>query len=1303
MPRDTLDRFRPLFRDWSDAPAALHRQWINFVLAELLEWRECFVQGPSLPPALDLVVPEHGSTVRPDFAFKATDGVGFGLLGMILSPGVQPSARVPGDRWPASPADRMAMLLRQKEVPIGLVTDGRWWSLVWAPASGVTSVATWDGAIWLEERDTLTAFRCLVERRRFLGVPDDQTLPQLLSAGLEAQEEITETLGRQVRQAVEMLVEAIGRAAGVGETTHDLLASVGPAEVYHGAVTVMMRLIFLLFAEERLLLPADHDLYSNSYSAGGLVDGLREAANLSGEEALEHRTAAWHRLLTLFRGIHSGIAHDQLRLPAYGGVVFDPDRHPWLEGRPSVALDPSEVRVLPIDDRTVLHALEAIQYVRIRGERRRLTFQTLDVEQIGYVYEGLLGYDAQRSVEPVVGLVGKEGEEAEVAIASLDKLIKNLASLEELTGLSRRRLDQALSPIAEHHEERERLLRAAGADEALVERLLPIFGLIRRDLRGLPVLIRPGGLYVTVSPRRRLSGTHYTPRELAERVVVGALEALVYSPGPLESADRKKWSLKASSQILRLRVADIAMGSGAFLVAACRYLGDRLVEAWAAEGNVAAVERLEQSHEPNVGIDGDPVIVDARRLIIEHCLYGGDINEMAVEMAKLSLWLVSLSRERPFSFLDDRLVCGDSIIGLTSTEQLETMHLDPRRARERAGERGFDLWGTVRSTLEGAEKLRRAISAHPLRDVRDTQEKARMLAQTQELTQPLSTIADALVGASMASSGSQEVDIELLQVASRASAALRQDDPLRQSDQLAELTATAAYQLDTDRPPGAFERKPTHWPLAFPEVFAAGGFDAVIGNPPFLGGKRISGALGGAYREFLVRTVAGGVRGNADLVAYFALVAHAILNSGGQAGLISTNTLAQGDTREVGLDRLTESGISIRAAVKSAKWPTRTVNLEYAVIWTSRQPAARGVEAVLDGLPVRQITSSLDSAGRVQGAPFRLVANAGLAFIGSFVLGLGFIVKPEEAQALIQQDPRNRDVLFPYLNGEDLNQRSDGGTTRWIINFHDWPLEHAQEYPDCLEIVRLRVKPQRDLLPDYKARVRSAWWRYEYEARPLYSAIRTMRRVLVIARISKTASPIFVATGMVMNEKTVAFAYDDDGYAALLSSSFHQAWAIAHSSTLRADLQYTPTDCFETFVRPTVTDAMRTAGEALTSSRTRIMRDRQLGLTSLYNLVHDRAVTDVLVDEIRRIHIAIDTATAAAYDWSDLVLNHDFYDTHQGRRFTVSKAARTELLDRLTELNHKVHDEEEARGISRAAGPGRRARSRIATQPELLR
>src|SRR5690606_5675116 len=129
---------------------------------------------------------------------------------------------------------------------------------------------------------------------------------------------------------------------------------------------------------------------------------------------------------------------------------------------------------------------------------------------------------------------------------------------------------------------------------------------------------------------------------------------------------------------------------------------------------------------------------------------------------------------------------------------------------------------------------------------------------------------------------------------------------------------------------------------------------------------------------------------------------------------------------------------------------------------------------------------------------------------GLFRSGIGFVIEPEEAEELKREDPRNAEVLFPYLNGQDLNSSPAHEASRWAINFFDWPLERARRYPKCLAIVEERVKPHRDGLKN-KPRVKENWWRYEYEGKELYEALTPLSRALVIARVSKTVQPVFVS------------------------------------------------------------------------------------------------------------------------------------------------------------------------------------------------
>lgn len=278
----------------------------------------------------------------------------------------------------------------------------------------------------------------------------------------------------------------------------------------------------------------------------------------------------------------------------------------------------------------------------------------------------------------------------------------------------------------------------------------------------------------------------------------------------------------------------------------------------------------------------------------------------------------------------------------------------------------------------------------------------------------------------------------------------------------------------------------------------------------------------------------------------------------------------------------------------------------------------------------------------------------------------------------------NRDVLFPYLTGKDLNDHPEQAASRWAINFFDWPIERAQLYSECFGIVEREVKPGRMMIN--RTRNRERWWIYA-ETRPgMYGAISGLGRVLVIAQVSKTIQPAFVSSNQVLSHKTVVFRYDDDAHFGLLTSAFHWWWALTHTATMRSDPSYSPSDVFVTFAQPNpeAGRAWNEIGEVarkLNAFRAELMIRTQLGLTKIYNQIHDRDEHDPEIVRLRELHTDLDHAVRDAYDWSDLELNHHHWETPQGMRFTVSPEAKDELLDRLLELNHERYAAEVAAGL----------------------
>jgi hypothetical protein len=1246
--------------------------WVDVVLRDVLGWGERYRTDPS-------GVGFTGKAHSPNYAVTSAPtgalvhGGTIGALVMVVVP--VDSLREPlADGWAATPIDRMEELLRTGAVPIGVVTDGRWWAIVSAREKTMVASGIVDAQTWIEEPLTRNAFVELLRPLRLIGGKPEDRLTELFAESVTAAEEITEALGVQVRRAVELLVQALSEA-GLDTSRRGEPDPLPPnrAEVYEAAVSVMMRVVFLLFAEERGLLPQSQ-LFSFGYGTSDELDELDRRFRDDGAETLDATHLTWHRLLATSQALYRGASFEDLRLPSYGGSLFDPDRYPFLTARGERG-----TLAITISDRVMVEVLRSVQMAQLRGQpAQRISFRDIDVEQIGYIYEGLLGYSSVEVDELTVGLIGSSGEEPEMTLSELEQLAATnrtdnklaeaiLASVARTQPAAKPPTKGALAKAIRSSgeiEDAERALRAVTTDETLRARLRPFIGIIRRDLRNRPHVVQPGGVLVVETPSRATAGAHYTPRKLAEEVVLYALQPLVYAPGPHDTADEQAWRPVSSDRILDLKVADIACGSGAFLVAAARYLAARLVEAW---------------HRERVAI-GTPheLRTKAIREVVATCLYGADINAMAVEMCKLSLWLVSLDPKLPFSFVDDKLLHGNSLLGLTNRRQLEALQIAPSQT---SADRLFDLGERgeiirhldVSGVLTKAANLRRRLATEVNDDdpQRSATTKRRQWREYQEFTAQLSDLADAVVAAGLRLGGKPGKALteayENLRIAvGRAYPEDGREPDRTMLDGILREGLTPAVPTDYER------WQPLHWILAVPDVMEHDGFDAIVGNPPFRGGQKLTGDFGTNVRDWLVNVIARGCRGSADVVAYFFLRAFSLLTPKGNLGLIGTNTLGQGDTRQVGLEQLQGAGFTITRSVQSMPWPTQGAHLEIALLWGTRGPAPTHVPRNANGLLVRRISTLLEPAGRVAGDPVRLSENLGLAFNGCYVLGMGFIVEPKEAMSWITADRRNAEVLHPYLTGEDLNSRPDLSASRWVIDFNDRPEAVAAHYILPFARVLERVKPER--MANRRQIRRERWWQFGERAPRMRAAISSLHEVIVIAQVSRTLIPLRVQRDQVFSLMLVVFATESFADEAVLSSGLHQMWVARHGSAMRSDPRYTPSDVFLTFPRPEAGGRLTEVGKALDVERREIMLRRDLGLTKLYNLVNDPDIADSAdtdVARLRQIHVGLDEAVMAAYGWSDVRLDHGFHTYRQLTRWTISPYARVEVFDRLLEENRR--------------------------------
>jgi len=1292
-------RLRSAYEEWRDAVDGddddrdkLHTAWIDEVLRTALEADDQLMKPGKDVPASVVKLPEHDTTIAPEFVFVDPTHGGAVLAPIhVFPPDTDLSASTKFGGLSCSPGDRMALHLRALNVPFGIVTNGERWMLVHAPTGQVATFASWYARIWGQEPVTLRAFTSLLGVRRFFAPAQDR-LPALFVRSLKHQEDVTDALGDQVRRAIEVLVQALDRADQ--DRNRELLRDVKPQELYEAGLTVMMRLVFILAAEERGLLLLGEPRYDSFYA----VSTLRMQLRAESDEILERRRAAWSRLLAVFRAVFGGIDHPTLRLPAMGGSLFDPDRFPFLEGRlKGTSWRQHRAEPLPIDDRTVLLLLDAIQTF----EGRTLSYRALDVEQIGHVYEGLLERTVLRVEDVTLELeAGAQAKDARVTLGELEsaRLDGQTAVASLLADRSRRSESAIKNALAAEVEPQQsaRLLSACRGDVKLRDRLERYVRLLRTDPWGYPLVHPKGAFVVVLGADRRETGTHYTPKSLTERIVEETLTPLVYD-GPAKGAPRAEWKLKRPEQLLDLKVCDPAMGSGAFLVQACRFLSARLVEAWAIEEAAGRVVDLTgQVHEPRTRVESMPPGVEtraenARRIVAERCLYGVDLNPLAVELAKLSLWLVTLSKGRPFGFLDHNLRCGDSLLGISRLEQLMELSIDPSTARQ-----GRLFGKTIEKAVAEAVELRRKLHEIPIRDIRDVEAMATIDAGARKKLEAAEMLADAFIGVAFAAEGA-DVETRLAALAADAERVLKGEE--RATDT---LVKRAAKDLAKDSPSGG-PRRPFHWPLEFPDVFhgSTQGFDAIVGNPPFLGGQRITGVAGTTYRDWLVAHIAESRRGSADLVAYFFLRAWNLLADGGGFGLLAVKTIAEGDTRQVGLDALVTAGAIIHATYPNEPWPGK------ANVVTSRVHVRRGTwhgERSIHGRSVPFISAYLAEQAKQSEWSLRpLSRSQNLAFQGSNVLGMGFVLTPDEAATMLKGGKQNADVVFPYLDGDDLKTIPEQRPTRWVINFWDWPEDRARKYSVPWSRVEELVKPERGMNP--RGGTRDRWWIHERVRPGLYHAIgrghlfeqhpkgwspdsHARTHVLVAGRVGKYFNPSVVANDVIFHEKCVVFAVDDVyAYAALFNSSPVDAWVWKHSSRMKLDLNFSPSDAIETFpfLLPEVFAAFEKLGREYLQGRREVMLDpaQPMGLTKLYNRFHDDEDVDPRIVRLREMHREIDAAVMRAYGWDDLDLGHGYHEQpnlaeHDRVRFTISDVARAEVLRRFAELNRQRYEEEQA-------------------------
>lgn len=1196
------------------------------------------------PDSLSTALEEYGEILRPDLAVPGVRGESdWQMLIQELPPSQtmdQGGQEVDERSWQASPQARFERLLRDTGIPIGLLVSPDAIRLVYAPKGETAGHLTFPIHAMCETagRPIVAALHLLLDAQRLFALPKEQRLPAILESSRKYQNEVSIQLAGQVLRALNELCRGVNeanRAAG-GALLQQMIAE-APQEIYGGLLTTLMRLVFLLYAEDRNLMASD-EVYQRGYGLIGLHEKLREDA-AQYPDTMDQRFGAWAQLLTLSWLVHDGGGHAKFRLPARRGRLFDPDCYPFLEGRPYKSERSRDEKLTPpkISDCVLYRVLEDLLY--LDGER--ISYRALDVEQIGSVYEAMMGFSVESASAPSIGF-------------KPDHVVINLqVLLEQPVGERKKWLKEHAG--WEPAERAAQALKEAGSTDAVLgalnNRISPLYS--DRD-RGT-LTIAAGDIYLQPTEERRRSGSHYTPRSLTEPIVRTTLDPVLQQLGDNPTPE----------QILNLKVCDPAMGSGAFLVEACRYLGDALVKSWAAH-----------KATPDIPLDQDPLL-HARRIIAQRCLYGVDKNPFAVDLAKLSLWLATFAKDHPFTFLDHSFRHGDSLVGLGFDQIVDALGDGKAMFRPHAEARLASAMAARQSILDSA----------------DTTPYSNLETQYQNAVRAVGEVRD-LGDLIIASSFQEDKRKDRLHRRNELINAFEESRVDIVSESISSLRAGVT---------------PFHWEAEFPEVFASLGFNAIVGNPPFLGGTMISTNLGSRYLDWLTSTFER--TGNrTDIAAYFFRRAFDLVRNGGALGLIATNTISQGDTRKGGLAWIRNHGGWIFRVVRRVQWPGEAT----VIVSTIGISKGRTASPELDGRSVDLITAYLFHAGSDDDA-LALADNRDLCFEGFKPYHQGFLFDDGDDQAspleladeLVRNDPRNIEVILPYLSGEDLNQNPAQEAKRRAIYFAQMDEATARSWPAVWAVAMKTV------FPDRQRSYVGPWWHY-FRPRPKLAkklSDGSLARVLVAARHQPHWAMALVAPGIVFSEALNIFAFDSYSAFAVLQSRAHEIWARFFGSTLEDRLRYTPTDCFETFPFPSdwkENDLMDSVGEEYYRFRADLMIRNNQGLTTTYNRFHDKYDDDPEIQKLRDLHAQMDRAVLDAYGWTDLQPVHDFIldyeeaddEEESGRRkrkepwrYRWMDDFRDEVLARLLELN-RVRAEAESIAAASAPAAARTTKTR---------
>jgi hypothetical protein len=793
---------------------------------------------------------------------------------------------------------------------------------------------------------------------------------------------------------------------------------------------------------------------------------------------------------------------------------------------------------------------------------------------------------------------------------------------------------------------------------------------------------------------RAATGSHYTPDDLVQPLIKHSLDHLI--------ADCLKQP-DAAAALLNLRVADIACGSGHILLAAARRIATKL----------ATVRTREEQPSPSA-------YRGALRDTIRACIYGVDVNPLAVELCKVALWIEAHEPGKPLNFLDHHIKCGNAIVGFVRID--DVAHGVADEAFTATPHDNKDIAGTLRKANREARKSRGtqvmqlgtrtydAVTAYRQQLDKVVQMPERTVAEVQAKSHAYNVLTNSQAMRDIRTLADIPVAQFFIPKDREHQARLITDHEFQRLWQGTASDSPASIALVHQV---AAQKRFFHWFLEFPDIVARGGFDCILGNPPYLGGQALSGTYGHAFCTYVKCAYAPA--GLSDLVVYFVRRIYSLLPPKRFTAFITTNSIKDGDVRKDGLEQVVAQGGSIQFAIRGMKWPGLA---KLVVSLIGLYNGKWQLPYTLDGTAVPNINAYLESNNHTA-EPESITENANRIFQGSIFRGDGFLLSHNSARELIALNPKTKEVIREIINGSELNNHPTQSPQRSTIDFYNLPEHIARQYPEAFEIVETLVRPVRmelDSSTSINKDNQNRWWQYAAIRESLYEHARKLSLCFVSARTTKYLNFSACPSNIVFSDALNVFTTDRWDLYSVVQSTIHEVWARKYSGALETRLRYSPSDCFETFAFPAgiwqeARPELAAIGAQYHEHRRMLMHRLWLGLTDVYNLFHARDLAANLerhyavrtrkdprgeqipaeyreaartydsaqaqrdIEQLRTLHRALDHAVLAAYSWHDVDSAHDFYEVdtlpeNDRVRYTIAPDARRELLTRLLAENH---------------------------------